>query len=195
MTLGITGGIGSGKTTVCNVFTVLGIPVFLTDIEARLLMDTDPEIKEKLNSLLGKNMYLSGNLDRKALADIVFTNKCILEKVNNLVHPKVFSSFNKWKTLQDSSYVIMESAILFESGASELVDKIASVIAPIEERIERVSQRNRLTVSQIKERIDNQITDETRIVLSDYIIHNSDRDMIIPSIIKIHEDILRSLNK
>jgi dephospho-CoA kinase len=195
MILGVTGGIGSGKTTVCNVFTVLGIPVFLTDVEARILMDTDPEIIEKLNLLVGKDLYLSGNLDRKTLSDIVFNNKCILEKVNKLVHPKVFSYFDKWKTLQDSSYVIMESAILFESGAAELVDKIASVIAPVEERIERVSRRNNLTVKQIQERIDNQLTDETRIVLSDYIIHNSDKDMVIPAIIKIHNDIIGSLKK
>jgi dephospho-CoA kinase len=195
MIIGVTGGIGSGKTTVCKVFNVLGIPVFFTDIEARNLMDSDLGIRGKLNSIIGKDLYQTGILDREALANIIFTNKSLLEKVNQLIHPLVFECFNKWLNIQDSQYSIMESAILFESGASRLVNKIVSVIAPLEERIERVSLRNNLTRKQIIERIDNQITDETRIRLSDYIIYNSDKDMIIQSVIDIHNDILESINK
>jgi dephospho-CoA kinase len=193
MILGVTGGIGSGKTTVCKVFNVLGIPVFLTDIEAKILMDTDLILKEKLNSVAGKDLYLKGTLDRAILADIIFSDKKVLEKVNSLVHPMVFENFRKWVSLQESPYVIMESAILFESGGSKLVDKIASVIAPVEERIERVSKRNNLAKPQILERIANQMTDEDRIRLSDFIISNSEQEMIIPAIINVHNNILESL--
>ncbi len=190
--LGITGGIGSGKTSVCRVFNVLGIPFFSTDPEARKIMESDPEIIKRINSIAGKNLYTNGSLDRTALASIIFNNNSLLKKVNTLVHPLVFENFEKWQKEQDAPYVIMEAAILFESGASKLVDKVATVVAPLEERLDRVIQRNNLTREQILERIRNQMDDESRIKLSDYVIHNSENDMIIPAILKIHEDILKN---
>ena len=193
MILGVTGGIGSGKSTACKVFNILGVPVFMTDIEARLLMDSSPEIKEKLNSITGLDLYKTGILDRELLAGIIFANKNLLEKVNHLVHPLVFEHFKHWVDQQKSLYVIMESAILFESGASKIVNKIASVIAPIDERIERVTLRNKMTNKQVRDRIKNQMSDEERIKLSDYVIYNSDKDFIIPAIIKIHNEILKSI--
>jgi dephospho-CoA kinase len=188
--LGITGGIGSGKTSVCRVFNVLGIPFFSTDHEAKKIMENDPGIIMRINSIAGKDLYINGSLDRNQLASLIFNNNALLKKVNSLVHPVVFEQFNKWAEEQESHYVIMEAAILFESGGSELVDKVAAVVAPIEERLERVIQRNRLSREQILERIRNQMDDESRIKLSDYVIYNSENDMIIPAILKIHEEIL-----
>lgn len=193
--LGITGGIGSGKTSVCRVFDVLGIPVFSADREASEIMENEGEIKSLLNSITGKNLYTSGSLDRMLLADIIFNDDAVLEKVNSLIHPKVSDHFMKWAVVQESQYVIMEAAILFESGASEFVDRIATVVAPVDQRVERVIQRNKLSKEQVMERIQKQMDDETRMKLSDYIIYNSENDMIIPAILKIHDDILTFINK
>lgn len=192
--LGITGGIGSGKTSVCRVFTVLRIPVFSADREAKYIMENERGIQDKLNSITGKDLYAKGSLDRMAFASIIFNDKNILEKVNALVHPYVNDKFRKWSAEQTSPYVIMEAAILFESGAAEYVDKVATVVAPADQRVERVILRNKLTKEQVMERMRNQMGDETRISLSDYIIYNSENDMIIPTILKIHQEILTYIN-
>jgi dephospho-CoA kinase len=193
--LGITGGIGSGKTSVCRVFTVLGIPVFSADAEAKDIMDNDKSIINRINSIAGKNLYPDGNLDRTMLATLIFNDSSLLEKVNSLVHPIVFEYFKRWEMEQTAPYVIMEAAILFESGASGLVNKIATVVAPIEERVDRVIHRSSLSREQVMERMRNQMDDEERIKLSDYMIPNSETDMIIPAIIEIHNDILAYIIK
>jgi dephospho-CoA kinase len=192
--LGVTGGIGSGKTSVCKVFTVLGIPVFSADRIAREIMDNDEDIIRKINSIVGKNLYSSGFLDRMALASLIFNNHNLLEQVNALIHPVVFDRFTEWNNSQTSPYVIMEAAILFESGAAKLVDKIATIVAPEEERLARVTLRSKLSRQQVLERMKNQMDDEAKIKLSDYVIYNSENDMIIPEILKIHEDIIQNLN-
>jgi dephospho-CoA kinase len=191
--LGVTGGIGSGKTSVCKVFRVLGIPVFSADRIARDIMDSDSEIIGKINSIAGMDLYSGGSLDRMALASLIFNNQTLLEKVNTLVHPLVFNYFASWEKNQTAPYVIMEAAILFESGASKLVDKIATIATPEEERLTRVTLRSRLSRLQVMERMKNQLDDATRIKLSDYVIYNSENDMIIPAILSIHEDILKNL--
>jgi dephospho-CoA kinase len=192
--LGITGGIGSGKTSVCRVFEVLGIPVFSADSEAREIMENDNGIISEINSIIGRDLYKNGSLDRTELASIIFNDTTILKKVNSLVHPAVFDHFTKWTLIQSTPYVIMEAAILFESGASAVVDKIATVIAPVEQRIKRVVLRNKLSQEQVMERMRNQMDDEERIRQSDFIISNSENDMIIPSILKIHNEILIFIN-
>lgn len=194
MKLGITGGIGSGKTSVCRVFTVLGIPVFSADTEAQKIMNENDEIIRGLNKLAGMNLYPDGRLDRMKLAALIFNDHNLLRMVNSLVHPVVFEDFKVWTEKQHTPYVIMEAAILFESGASNLVDRVATVIAPVEERISRVTNRNKLTREQVLLRIKNQMDDETRIRLSDYIINNSENEMIIPVILKIHEDLINHIN-
>jgi dephospho-CoA kinase len=190
MKLGVTGGIGSGKTSVCKVFAVLGIPVFSADRTARGIMDGDKAVREAINSIAGKDLYIDGALDRVTLASLIFNNRKLLERVNSLVHPVVFEHFAKWEKEQRAPYLIMEAAILFESGASKLVDKTATIIAPVEERLNRVMLRSKLSREQVMERIKNQMDDEARIRLSDYLIFNSENDMIIPAVLKIHEDIL-----
>ncbi|HOW41280.1 MAG TPA: dephospho-CoA kinase [Bacteroidales bacterium] len=193
--LGVTGGIGSGKTSVCRVFSVLGIPVFSADNEAREVMDIDTSIMLRINTITGKNLYSSGSLDRSELAKLIFNNSRLLEKVNSLVHPVVFSRFREWVKRQDAPYVIMEAAILFESGADKIVDRIMTVVAPVEQRIERVIRRNMLTSDQVMERMRNQLDDEIRIQRSDYVVRNSENDMIIPAILKIHGELLQQVNK
>ncbi len=194
MKLGITGGIGSGKTSVCKVFSILGIPVFSADPEAQNIMNSDETVIRGINDIAGRNLYPAGKLDKVQLAELIFKDPGILKKVNMLVHPVVFDYFSRWANQQSAPYVIMEAAILFESGASNLVDRVATVYAPVEERIARVTRRNRLTREQVLDRIRNQMDDETRISMSDYVINNSENEMIIPVILKIHEDIINHLN-
>ncbi len=189
--LGVTGGIGSGKSSVCRVFNVLGIPVFYSDSEAKAIMNNDLSVRSKINAIAGKDLFLNGNLDREELAKIIFNDEELLRRVNALIHPLVFQNFIQWTDMQTAPYVIMETAILFESGASELVDKVLTVVAPLDQRIERTVKGNQLTREQVMDRIRNQMDDDVRVKNSDYIIYNSENDMIIPSVLRIHGDLLR----
>ncbi len=188
--LGVTGGIGSGKSTICKVFTVLGIPVFLSDLEARIIMEQDVRIIEGIKSIVGFDIYKSGELDRPALAELLFNEDKILDSVNQLVHPAVFEAFNKWVQKQNTEYVILESALLLESKIDWAIDKILTVIAPIEERVSRVMDRNSITREQVMERIRNQITENEMISKSDFIINNADNEMVLAEVIRIHNDII-----
>lgn len=192
--LGVTGGIGSGKTTVCRVFSVLKIPVFSADRIARDIMDNDNRVRLGINNIAKRDLYSGGSLDRMALASLIFNDNTLLARVNTLVHPIVFSNFLSWSEQQAAPYVIMEAAILFESGASDFVDKTATVVAPEEERISRVVVRSRLTREQVLERMKNQMNDTERMKLSDYVISNSENDMVIPAVLKIHDDIIQLVN-
>lgn len=191
--LGITGGIGSGKSTVCKVFNILGIPVFSADYEARTIMDSDKSIKSRINEVSGRDMYVSGALDRSEFARMIFNDKKMITAVDSIVHPAVFERFRQWTTDQEAPYVIMEAAILFESGAASLVDRILTVVTPLEERIERLLRGKKLTREEIMDRIHNQIDDDSRMKKSDYVIYNSENDMILPAILKVHEDIIEYL--
>jgi len=189
--LGVTGGIGSGKTSVCKVFSLLGIPVFSADEEAKEVMEVDAGIISKLNAIAGKDLYAGGTLDRAELAKLIFNNRFMLEEVNSVVHPAVFSKFHEWVKERQAPYVIMEAAILFESGGSKMVDRIVTVTAPVEERIARVISRSNIAKEKVMERIKNQTSDSDKIKQSDYIIDNSENKMIIPAILNIHNDILK----
>ena len=190
MRLGVTGGIGSGKSTVCRVFSILGAPVFSADEAARIIMDTDPDVIKAVNDIVGKNVYSNGKLLRRELAELIFNNTILLEKINSLVHPLIFRQFEDWEKSQDYPYVIMEAAILFESGADKMVDKILTVTAPEEERIMRIQKRNNLTREEIIARIKNQFDDEFRIKRSDYVVDNSGHNLILPRILEIHRELL-----
>ena len=191
--LGVTGGIGSGKSSVCRVFNVLGIPVFYSDPEAKAIMNNDLSVRSKINAIAGKDLYLSGNLDREELSTMIFNDEELLGRVNALIHPLVFQNFIQWADKQIAPYVIMEAAILFESGASELVDKILTVVAPLDQRIDRTVKGSQLTREQVMNRIRNQMDDDVKVKNSDYIIYNSEDDMIIPSVLRIHRDLLRQI--
>lgn len=193
--LGVTGGIGSGKTTVCRIFKVLGIPVFVADTVARELMQNDQDIRTELKQITGNDLYISGSLDRKELARLIFNRPDLLRRVNAAVHPSVLRRFDEWASEEVAPYVIMESAILFEAGADTLLDRVVTISAPVEERIARVMGRNDLSREEVIGRINNQLEDEEREEQSYYVINNSDNEMIIPEILKIHEDMLRLSGK
>lgn len=170
--IGLTGGIGSGKTTVARMFEELGVPVYYADDEAKKLNDTSETIKTGLTNLLGNELYKEGKLDRKKLAEIIFSDKKILEKVNQIIHPEVASHFKEWVSRQKSPYVLKEAAILFESGSYQFCDAVILVTAPEEERILRVMQRDNVTREQVMARMRNQWPEEQKKALADYIIEN-----------------------
>lgn len=188
--IGVTGGIGSGKSTVCKVFSVLGIPVFEADRIAKSLMNTDLEIREKLVNLFGAAVYLPDQtVDRKYLAGIVFNDPSLLAQLNAIVHPVVRKAFFDWCDKQQSPYIIHEAAILFESGFYKMMDKTITVATSENERIQRVMKRNGLTFELVQERIRNQWSDDERIKLADFVIRNNDDELIIPQIIEINKKI------
>lgn len=170
--VGLTGGIGSGKTTVAKLFGELGIPVYNSDMEAKKLTNTSKAIREELIDLLGNETYKNGSLDRKFMADKIFNDKNLLLKVNAIIHPRVAEHFKKWVSQQKSKYVIKEAAILFESGSNAYCDVVILVTAPKEERISRVMKRDQVSREEVEARISNQWPDEKKMELSDYVIEN-----------------------
>jgi len=189
--LGITGGIGSGKSTVCKMFEILGAPVFNADAVARTLMNSNRKLKESLQALFGDEIYMSdGNLDRKKLASIIFAHPDSLQQVNELVHPVVREEFYNWKDIyKQSAYVIHEAAILFESGFNRLVDFTLLVSAPEEQRISRVMKRDGVSEENVRERMRNQWTEEKKAGMADLILDNDNRTLLIPKVLNIHNNL------
>lgn len=186
MKVGITGGIGSGKSTVCKLFAMLGIPVFEADKVAKELMNTSPVISEQLINLFGTAVYLPDHtINRKYLAGIVFNNPSLLAQLNSVVHPVVRKAFFDWCDKQDSPYIIHEAAILFESGFYKMMDKTIAVITNEDERISRVMKRDGVTLEMVNERIKNQWNDQQRKELADFIIGNNEDELIIPQVLEI----------
>lgn len=193
--IGLTGGIGSGKSTVCKVFEVLGIPYFSADEYARELVENDIEIIREINNIAGRDLYADGSLDRQALAKLIFNNFDHLSRVNTIVHPKVFSAFMEWSEKQVTPYVIMEAAILYESGGDMYTDEVVAVTAPLEERVMRVTGRSKLSREEILARIDNQINQSVLEGRAKWIIDNSDNRMVIPQVIEVNSAIIETLNR
>ncbi|MCB0388918.1 MAG: dephospho-CoA kinase [Winogradskyella sp.] len=172
--VGLTGGIGSGKTTVAKQFQALGIPVYIADDEAKKLMNRSKIIKRKLIALFGDEAYKDNTLNRPFLADKIFNNAENLEKMNAVVHPKVASHFKNWVKKQIAPYVLKESAILFENGAYKDCDLIITVTAPLELRKKRLLKRDNTTLEKIQAIINNQWSDESKISKSHFVITNKD---------------------
>lgn len=190
--IGITGGIGSGKTTASKIIRNLGVPVFASDEVGREALNKNKRLIKKVKKEFGDEMYLSdGSLNRSRLASLVFSNPQALEKLSALVHPIVEAQFNTWCELHEKRpYVLKEAAILFESGSYHDLDKVIHVFAPREQRIERVIKRDHTTKEEVEKRIRFQYSDEERNRLADYIIMNEDGTDLLPEIMDLHEILL-----
>lgn len=190
--VGLTGGIGSGKTLISSVFKELGVSVYNADTEAKRLMETDPDITRLIKSLLGSKSYQKGKLNRKFISDEVFSDKVKLESLNSIVHPAVRQDFEKWVLAKTSDpYVIKEAAILFESGGAETVDYTIFVKADMNTRIDRVVERDHVTAEQVRNRMDHQMDDREKEKLADFIINNEIGSMILPQIVDLHKKFLK----
>lgn len=190
--VGLTGGIGSGKTTVAGFFKELGIPVYIADDAGKRLMNTSAEIRKKIISIFGNDAYHGKTPNRKLIASKVFNDAALLEKLNQIIHPAVEADFNVWLKEQSASYVIYEAAILFETGSYKKCDLNILVAAPQKLRIERLQKRDNSSASEIKQRMDNQWSDEKKTRLADFIIKNVELEQTRLQVEDIHDKILKA---
>lgn len=191
--IGITGGIGSGKTTICKVFETLGIPVFYADTVAKQIMTTDKILIDGVKDSFGDKSYFDdGSLNNKHIANIVFNDEAELAKLNALVHPAVFRAFDEWdaKLPKHLPYSVKEAALLFESGSYEMCDKNVLVTSPHALKIQRVTRRDKVNEEQVLARMGKQFTDKQKLKLTDYVIENNESNSIILQVLNLHQQFL-----
>ena len=188
--VGITGGIGSGKSTVAKIFEVLGIPVFYADDAAKELMNKDEKLKQQLIKEFGNDLYLNGELNRPYLSSLVFADSKKLALLNAIVHPATIANADKWMHQQTAPYAIKEAALIFESDAHKQLDKVIGVYAPTPLRLQRVQQRDNISEEAIMARMNKQMDEKAKMKLCDYIITNNELELIIPQVLQIHDVLL-----
>ena len=189
--IGLTGGIGSGKSTVAHFFQILRIPVYNADDAAKKLMVEDKELKTAIINAFGKRSYINGNLDREYIASLVFNNKEKLDLLNSLVHPVTIRDAKDWFQKQNAAYAIKEAALIFESGGNNDLDYVIGVQSPLKLRIQRTMDRDHISEDEIKARIDKQMKEEEKIERCDFILVNNEQEMLIPQVLNLHEKLLK----
>ncbi|PIB33953.1 dephospho-CoA kinase [Reichenbachiella sp. 5M10] len=186
--IGVTGGIGSGKSTICKIFRTLGIPTYDADSRAKLLMNTNPEIRKKIIASFGPLSYENNQLNRSYLAEKVFTKGDNIQTLNTIVHPVVALDFEEWALLQHSPYVLKEAALLIESGSYQTLDALINVSAPMTLRIQRVKKRDPFrSDAQIQSIIEKQLPEEKRQTVANYNILNGNERLVIPQVTALHQ--------
>ena len=192
--IGLTGNIGSGKSTVAKIIKILGIPVYHSDIEAKKFL-TDKTVMRELTNRFGTEIVTESKIDNKKLASIVFKENDSLIFLNNLIHPLVKEDFENWcNTVSPTNkYIIQEAAILFESNFDKYVDKTILVIAPENIRLERVIKRDSISKEEVLKRMANQWDEERKVKLADFLINNNDKELLIPQLIEIHKKIINDI--
>lgn len=187
--IGVTGGIGSGKSTVCNIFEQMGIPIFNADLQARDLMNTNTKLIQALKTTFGNDIYDSDEqLIRPKLAQIVFGDKAKVEKLNSLVHPAVKNEFKQWAKKQiNCPYIIKEAALMFESESYKDLDYVITVSSPKNERLKRVVERDGIKRADVLKRMNNQFSERERIARADFVIKNDGKHPLIPQVMQLHQ--------
>ena len=188
--VGLTGGIGSGKTTVAKIFELLGIPVYYADDAAKRIMNEDDELKAAIQKQFGKEAYAHGELNRAFLSAKVFTDPFQLEILNSVVHPATIRDAAKWMSQQKTSYTIKEAALIFESGSAEYLDYVIGVYAPAQLRIKRTMERNQLSYDEVTQRMNKQLDENMKMKLCDFVIYNDEEHLVIPQVIELHQKLL-----
>ena len=189
--IGLTGGIGSGKSTVAKIFETLGIPVFDADTAAKNIMNEDEGLKQKITEAFGSKAYEDGKLNRKFIASIVFNDALKLEQLNAFVHPATIASAHEWASKQTAPYTVKEAALFFESGSAAGIDYIIGVYAPQHLRIQRVTQRDNVSREEVLSRLNKQIDEEMKMKLCDFVITNDEQHLLIPQVIALHEKFIQ----
>ncbi|MBI3141589.1 MAG: dephospho-CoA kinase [Bacteroidetes bacterium] len=187
--IALTGGIGSGKSTVANMFGKLGVPIYQADSRAATLQNKEP-LRTAISKLLGDEVYDHGTLQRNKVASLVFDNPGLLRELNQLVHPAVASDYEQWRRKQTAPYTIKEAAIIFETGTQDAYDKVILVIAPLDDRIARVVQRDGMTAPDVNKRISHQWPDERKMKLADYVIENITLEETEIQVARLHRNLL-----
>jgi dephospho-CoA kinase len=191
MRIGITGGIGSGKSVVAGIFKVLGIPVFDADKEAKQIMENDPELRRLIIERFGAAAFEEEILNRKHLASIVFNDPYQLEVLNSLVHPAAIAAANTWANQQKAPYVVKEAALFFEAGSTAGIDYMIGVYAPQHIRLKRAMDRDGATRDEVLARMNRQIQEEIKMRLCDFVVMNDEQQLLIPQVLKLHEQFLQ----
>jgi len=193
--IGLTGGIGSGKTTVAHIFEVLGIPVYYADEAAKSLMNEDPELKRQIEKLFGPDVYKEGKLDRHLLGSLVFSDTEKLRQLNDIVHPATRKDGARWMSLQKAPYAIKEAALIFEAGLRPDFDYVIGVTAPESLRISRVIKRDQSSREKVLERIRQQMNEEEKMKRCDFVIVNDEKEAVLPQAMRVHEVLLAKMNR
>jgi dephospho-CoA kinase len=188
--VGLTGGIGSGKTTVAKIFELLGIPVYYADDAAKRIMKEDEELKASIQKQFGDNAYKNGELDRDYLSSKVFNDPIQLEILNALVHPATIRDAAQWMKKQKTPYTIKEAALIFESGSAEQLHYVIGVYAPLSMRIKRAIERNNASYDEVKQRMNKQLDENIKMKLCDFIIYNDEQHLLIRQVIELHQKLL-----
>jgi dephospho-CoA kinase len=189
--IGVTGGIGSGKTTVSRLFGILNVPVYNADLRAKYLINNSPIIASQIIGQFGEQVYSNNILNGKLLAQIVFNNPNELEKLNNIVHPHVFQDFDSWTQLhKNQHYIIKEAALIYETILHQKLDKIIVVTAPLDLRIARTIKRDKIRQQDVTQRMANQMSDSEKIKKADWVINNGNYDLLMPQVLHIHQQLL-----
>lgn len=191
--VGLTGGIGSGKTTVAKMFQELGVPLYIADDRAKVLMNTSKAIRKKLIHLFGEEAYIDHQLNRPFLASKIFQNADLLKQMNAIVHPEVGLDFEQWKEKQTSAYVLKEAAIIFEHNLDSQYDFIITVVADLDQRIERVINRDNTTETKVLAIVNNQLSDDEKAKRSDFVITNHDLEETKRQVLAIHQQLLKTI--
>lgn len=195
MKIGLTGGIGSGKTTVAKIFETLGIPVYYADDAAKKIMNEDVALKANIRKAFGEEVYINGQLNRSYLASVVFADKNKLSLLNELVHPATIADAEKWINEQTAPYAIKEAALLFESDAWKGLDKIIGVDAPDSLRLQRTMVRDGITAAAVQARMEKQMDQQQKMDRCDFVILNDEKTLLIPQVLAIHKQFLAAINK
>ncbi len=188
--IGLTGGIGSGKSTVARIFEILGIPVYYADNAAKRLMNTDPALREQIIAAFGAEAYTGGQLNRQYLAQQVFQDEKKLTKLNSLVHPATIYDAENWIAAQASPYTVKEAALIFESGSEKLLDYVIGVSAPQELRIQRTMQRDNISREEVLKRIQQQMDEKLKMERCNFIVYNDEEQPVLPQVIALHRQLL-----
>ena len=199
--IGLTGGIGSGKTTVAKIFELLEIPVYYADDAAKRIMNEDAELKTAIRKQFGQDVYDNGKLNRAYLSAKVFTDPFQLEILNSLVHPATIRDAAKWMAEQFTGsggrtpYTIKEAALIFESGSAAQLDYVIGVYAPVQLRIKRTMERNHLSYDEVKQRMDKQLDETMKMKLCDFVVYNDEEHLLIPQVLELHQKLLSLSNQ
>jgi dephospho-CoA kinase len=189
--VGLTGGIGSGKSTVAQIFEVLGIPVFYADDEAKRILNEDEELKQAIIKNFGDESYKDGMLNRNYIASIVFNDKEKLELLNSLTHPATMRNGEAWMNKQTTPYAVHEAALIFEAGVNKRLDYVIGVTAPEALRIKRVMERDNVKGDEVKKRIDRQMEEDRKMNLCDFVIINDEQQLLMPQVLQLHDTLLK----
>src|SRR6188768_71013 len=193
--LGLTGGIGSGKSTVAQIFEVLGIPVYYADVAAKKIMNEDEGLRSAITNIFGERAYSNNILDRKYISSIVFSDPAKLQQLNALVHPATKKDGEAWMQQQTTPYAIHEAALIFEAKVSDRLDIVIGVSSPIELRIKRAMKRDKVNREEVLKRMDQQLDEEVKMSKCDFVLINDEQQLLIPQILELHEKLIGLSNQ